>query len=296
MENAMSDSVRNAKTPMFEALHASRYHRQERFRKFQDLTGSPLIAYVGGPDSLIERSDTVYFNDLLYRLRVNTSIDLLLHTSGGDIDAAEKLMSILRLRVGIGRLRVIVPDFAKSAGTLMAIGADSIVMSDTSELGHIDPQVTMVDGDGDRATQSIQAYLDAYEQLSQGLDSDPNDVVAQLLLNKFEPARIVHFESVKARAREFAENQLKRMCPGIYTCSWRQNSSTRSSGVHTGRCPSTNSRRYMYDAACGGMQKALKPFRRQLPAPIVERLTNAPRARRGIESVVAVALTEIAKK
>lgn len=213
----MSESVPNAKTPMFEALHASRYHRQEMFRKIQDLTGSPLIAYVGGPDSLIERSDTVYFNDLLYRLRVNTSIDLLLHTPGGDIDAAEKLMSILRLRVGIGRLRVIVPDFAKSAGTLMAIGADSIVMSDTSELGPIDPQVTMVDGDGDRATQSIQAYLDSYEQLSRRLNSDPNDVVAHLLLNKFEPARIVHFESVKARAREFAENQLKRMCPGIYT-------------------------------------------------------------------------------
>lgn len=213
----MSESVRNAKTPMFEALHAGRYHRQEMFRTIQDLTGSPLIAYVCGPDSLIERSDTVYFNDLLYRLRVNTSIDLLLHTSGGDIDAAEKLMSILRLRVGVGRLRVIVPDFAKSAGTLMAIGADSIVMSDTSELGPIDPQVTMVDGDGDRATQSIQAYLDGYEQLSQRLKSDPNDVVAQLLLNKFEPARIVHFESVKTRAREFAENQLKRMCPDIYT-------------------------------------------------------------------------------
>jgi hypothetical protein len=217
MENAMSESVHNAKTPMFEALHAGRYHRQEMFRKIQDLTGSPLIAYVCGPDSLIERSDTVYFNDLLYRLHVNTSIDLLLHTPGGDIDAAEKLMSILRLRVGVGRLRVIVPDFAKSAGTLMAIGADSIVMSDTSELGPIDPQVTMVDGDGDRATQSIQAYLDAYEQLSQRLKDDPNDVVAQLLLNKFEPARIVHFESVKARAREFAENQLKRMCPSIYT-------------------------------------------------------------------------------
>jgi hypothetical protein len=211
--------VRNAKTPMFEALHAGRYHRQEMFRKIQDLTGSPLIAYVCGPDALIERSDTVYFNDLLYRVRVNTGIDLLLHTPGGDIDAAEKLMSILRLRVGVGRLRVIVPDFAKSAGTLMAIGADSIVMSDTSELGPIDPQVTMVDENGDRATQSIQAYLDAYAQHSQRLKDDPNDVVAQLLLNKFEPARIVHFEAVKARAREFAENQLKRMCrdKGNYT-------------------------------------------------------------------------------
>jgi len=199
---------------MFEALNAGRYHRQEMFRRIQELTGWPLIAYVAGPEALIERADTVYFNDLLYRLPVNTSIDLLLHTPGGDIDAAEKLMSILRLRVGVGRLRVIVPDFAKSAGTLMAIGADSIVMSDTSELGPIDPQVTMTDGNGDRTTQSVQAYLDAYAQLSERLQNDPNDLSVQLLLNKFEPARIVHFEAVKARAREFAENQLKRMCPG----------------------------------------------------------------------------------
>lgn len=215
----MAESPRGAKTPMFEALHANRYHRQEMFRKIQQITGGPLIAYVCGPNALIARSDTVYFNDLLYRLPINGSIDLLLHTPGGDIDAAEKLMSILRLRVGIGRLRVVVPDFAKSAGTLMAIGADSIVMSDTSELGPIDPQVTFVDGEGDGAAQSVQTYLDAYEKVSEDFRRDPTDVAAQLLLNKFEPARIVHFEAVKARARDFAENQLKRMCreKGNYT-------------------------------------------------------------------------------
>lgn len=210
---------RAPKTPMFQALHAGRYHRQEVYREIQRLTGATLIAYVSGPDALIERSDTAYFNDLLYGIPVNTSIDLLLHTPGGDIDAAEKLMSILRLRVGVGRLRVIVPDFAKSAGTLMAIGADVIVMSDTSELGPIDPQVTMTDGNGDRATQSIQAYLDAHTQLSQRL-KNPDDIAAQILFNKLDPARIVHFEALKARARVFAENQLRRsMCRenGTYT-------------------------------------------------------------------------------
>jgi hypothetical protein len=220
MEEGMTEpEPKGQKTPMFEALHASRYHRQELFREIQNLTKSTLIAYVSGPDALIERSDTAFFNDLLYGLPVNSSIDLLLHTPGGDIDAAEKLMSILRLRAGVGKLRVIVPDFAKSAGTLMAIGADVIVMGDTSELGPIDPQVTMTDGNGDRATQSVQAYLDAYQQLSRRV-KNPDDVAAQLLFNKLEPARIIHFEAVKDRARKFAENQLRRsMCRenGNYT-------------------------------------------------------------------------------
>jgi hypothetical protein len=216
----MADKSRVPKTPMFEALNALRYHRQELFRKIQGMTGCPLIACVGGLDALIARSDTAYFNDLLYPLPLHSSVDFLLHTPGGDIDAAEKLMSILRSRVGVGRLRVIVPDFAKSAGTLMAIGADEIVMSDTSELGPIDPQVTITDGDGNRTTQSIQAYLDAYDQLTERLQDDPDDLATRLQFNKLEPDRIVHFQAVKARARLFAESQLKRgMCreTGNYT-------------------------------------------------------------------------------
>lgn len=210
----MADGTRPPKTPMFEALNAARYHRQELVRTIQALTGNPLIAYVSGPDALIGRADTAYFNDLLYSVTVNSSLDLLLHTPGGDIDAAEKLMSILRMRVGVGRLRVIVPDFAKSAGTLMAIGADEIVMGDTSELGPIDPQVTITDGDGNRTTtQSVQTYLDAYEQLSKRLQADPEDIPARLMFSKLDPDRIVHFQAVKARARLFAEAQLRRgMC------------------------------------------------------------------------------------
>jgi len=198
---------------MFEALNAPRYRRQELIREMQKLSGNRLIAYVAGPEALIGRADTAYFNDLLHAAPLNGSLDLLLHTPGGDIDAAEKLMSILRLRVGVGRLRVVVPDYAKSAGTLMAIGADEIVMSDTSELGPIDPQVTITDGEGNRSTQSIQAYLDAYERLAERLRDDPNDVPTRLLFSKLEPDRLVHFEAVKARARLFAEAQLKRgMC------------------------------------------------------------------------------------
>lgn len=132
------------------------------------------------------------------------------HTGGGDIDAAEKLNSIVRAKVGTGTLRVIVPDYAKSAGTLIALGADKIVMSETSGLGPIDPQITLSDGSGNRISTPVLSYIEAYRIHSDALAADPNDVVAQLMLSKIDPARLVLFKAAVDRATRFAENQPKR--------------------------------------------------------------------------------------
>src|SRR5262249_53761363 len=140
----------------------------------------------------------------------NTDLDFLLHTGGGDIDAAEKLMYIVRKAVGTGRLRVIVPDFAKSAGTLMALAADAIVMSDCSELGPIDPQITLADGRGNAIPHSVMSHLDAYRVHSEALRRDPNDVVAQIMLSKLDPATLIVFEAARNRAQKLAEEHLNR--------------------------------------------------------------------------------------
>jgi hypothetical protein len=141
-------------------------------------------------------------------VKQDSDLDVMLHTGGGDIDAAEKIISIVRTRVGTGRLRVIVPDFAKSAGTLMTLGADKIVMSDTSELGPIDPQVTLNDGHGNLIRHSVQSYLDAYQAHTLALQV--NDMAARIMLGKLEPATVKLFEAVRDRARTFAEDQLKQ--------------------------------------------------------------------------------------
>lgn len=209
-----------SKTPMFQASHAQRYQRQTLIRAITANTGRPLICYVSGISTGIERDDTMFVVDLLHHIQSGSDLDFLLHTPGGDIDAAEKLISIIRTRVGTGSLRVIVPDYAKSAGTLMALGADEILMSDTSELGPIDPQIDLNDGHGNLITHSIQSYLDAYEAHSATLQNDPNNIVARIMLGKLDPATLKVFEAVRERARTFAENQLKRgMCKaaGNYT-------------------------------------------------------------------------------
>ncbi|MDM4768270.1 hypothetical protein [Pelomonas sp. SE-A7] len=199
-----------SKTPAFHAMHAMRYKRQEFINEIEKLTGNKLICYLGGHHGEIGRDDAVFFGDLLHNIPSGHPIDLMLQTPGGDIDAAEKLISMVRNRVGSAKLRVVVPDYAKSAGTLIALGADVVVMSDSSELGPIDPQVVMIDSSGNRVTTSIHSYLEAFREHSDALRRDPADPVAKLMLGKMDPTKFKHFDMVMRRARTIAEDLLKQ--------------------------------------------------------------------------------------
>ena len=201
-----SDVPQMKKTPLFQANSADRYQRQTIIKQIQVRTTRSLICYVSGIDCVIDENDTMPFVDLLHNVPSDQNLDLLLHTTGGSIDAAEKLMGMMRRHVGgKAELRVIVPDFAKSAGTLMVLGADKVVMSDMSELGPIDPQERLFG-----RWQSVQNYLDAFEEHAETLTNDPNNVAARIMLNKLDPATLRLFEVAKQRARQAAENLLKR--------------------------------------------------------------------------------------
>lgn len=199
-----------SKTPLFEAIHASRYLRQGIIKKIQDRSARGFICYVGGTQAPVDRDDVVGFVDLLHNVRPSHDLDFLLHTGGGDMDAAEKIITMVRDKVGSAVLRVIVPDYAKSAGTLMALGADTIVMSDASELGPIDPQIILSDGNGNRIQHSVHNYLKAYETHSTALKEDPNNQASRIMLSKLDPATVHLFEGVMERAKALAEQLLKR--------------------------------------------------------------------------------------
>ena len=68
----------------------------------------------------------------------STEIDLVLVSFGGDAHITYKVL--LELRARCRWLRVIVPDFAKSAATLIALGSDEIYMGPAAELGPFDEQ------------------------------------------------------------------------------------------------------------------------------------------------------------
>ena len=198
------------KTPMYEAINAPRYHRQELIKKIETDYGRRLICYVSGRSATIDRDDTAGFMELLHNIAPEEDIDLLLHTRGGDVDAAEKLLALVQATVGGHQLRVIIPEFAKSAGTLMVLGADSLLMSDSSELGTIDPQIWADDGQGNMVCHSVLSYIDTYAAYADALRKNPDDPVSRLMLNKIDPVTLQTYTAIRERARNFAENQLKR--------------------------------------------------------------------------------------
>ncbi len=66
-------------------------------------------------------------------------IDLILHTPGGLVLAAEQIaLALLRHPA---KVTVFVPHYAMSGGTLIALAADEIVMDENAVLGPIDPQI-----------------------------------------------------------------------------------------------------------------------------------------------------------
>lgn len=192
-----------SKTPLYEAMNAARYARQALIKEIDQLTKTSLICYVS-PKSEIKRDDVIAMVDLLHNTTPGAPIDLMLHSPGGDIDAAEKLITLIRKRAGTAPVRVIVPDYAKSAATLVALGADAILMSDSSELGVIDPQVDLPNGKGHLQTISAQSYLDAFKDWANMLRENPADPVPRLMLDKMEPSTIRRLEQATTRSRSIA--------------------------------------------------------------------------------------------
>jgi ClpP class serine protease len=66
-------------------------------------------------------------------------IDLILHTPGGLVLAAEQIACALKRHKG--KVTVFVPHYAMSGGTLIALAADEIVMDPNAVLGPVDPQL-----------------------------------------------------------------------------------------------------------------------------------------------------------
>lgn len=204
-------------TPLFRAVNLARYRRQEFIKAIEQRTGRKLITYVADLSAAMTREDVVPLMDLLHQVETGTDIDFLLHSPGGDVDAADKMVRILRKRVGEkGTLRVVVPDCAKSAGTLLALGAHFIVMSDSSELGPIDPQIITRDASGLRIQRPAHTYVDGFDALQAKIDNPAsyqdgkNTSAEQLLLSKCDPALLDLCRQAIRRSRRLAERLLQQ--------------------------------------------------------------------------------------
>jgi len=119
--------------------------RIKTYKAIEEYRERPLITYVTstrqGAEFHMSEDAVREFIDQINSINQSSSVDVLIHSIGGDALAAWKLMSILREH--FESVSVLVPYMAFSAATLFALGADEIVMHPCASLGPIDPQITI---------------------------------------------------------------------------------------------------------------------------------------------------------
>ncbi len=97
------------------------------------------------------------FMSCMFGMKWSNGLTLLLHTPGGATNAAETVVQYLHAK--FTAIEVIVPAFAMSAGTMISLASDRIVMGRQSQLGPIDPQMPI----GGKYV-SARAIVDQFER------------------------------------------------------------------------------------------------------------------------------------
>jgi hypothetical protein len=146
-----------AQSPLFHAQHAERYERQRLIREYEEAFGCRLVVLI---DVIFPESIT-FFEELIADADPDEKLHLLLDTPGGDGESAVRLARSAQARCS--ELTIIVPNQAKSAGTLLAMGAHHILMGPTSDLGPVDPQFQSPTGVGLYSAKDLIAAVDHAE-------------------------------------------------------------------------------------------------------------------------------------
>lgn len=175
------------------------------------------------PDAIsIAYEDMQGFMETIHGVK-EKQLDLILHSPGGSLEAAEAIVTYLRSQ--FDHIRVIVPHAAMSAATMLACAADRIVMGRHSFLGPIDPQFILQTPLGRRAIPG-QALL-AQFRWAQAECQDPKKLAAWVpMLNQYGPELLVTAEQLSALSETLVARWL-----ASYMFRGQQDAATRAADV-----------------------------------------------------------------
>ncbi|MBZ0164407.1 MAG: hypothetical protein K8H74_17060 [Notoacmeibacter sp.] len=160
------------------------------------------------------------------------SVFVVLETSGGSIETAERIGDLLHYHYPAG-VNFIIPNFAMSAGTVLVMCGDRILMDYYSVLGPIDPQVQSGGGRG-RWIPAL-GYLDKFEELvAKSNDGTLSAAELAFMIEKFDPAELDYFE----KARDLSIDLLKKWLVAYKFKNWtvtRTNGKTVTAKMKTDR-------------------------------------------------------------
>lgn len=170
--------------------------------------------------------------DNLFRIEVETikaqpgkgknNLCIVLETTGGYIETVKRLVDVMRRHYK--HVSFVIPNYAYSAGTVLALSGDEILMDYYSILGPIDPQMadesgaSLLPGAGYRAK-----FEELVEEINTARAKDPKAKQAELayLIKRFEPAKLFHVE----QAIEHGQALIEEWLPKYKFKSWTKTAS-----------------------------------------------------------------------
>lgn len=182
--------------------------RKKQLRRIVELRGGrALVVYAAdlnkNAPTGIDYSDLLPFGDQLSNLS-GKAVDLILETPGGRGEVAEDMIRLLRDK--FEEVAAIIPGWAKSSGTIMAMAADSILMEPASALGPIDAQL------------GWQGKIFSADALLEGIEKIKAEVLATGVLNK---AYVPILQGISPGELQTAQNALDFAKKLVSACSGR---------------------------------------------------------------------------
>lgn len=183
--------------------------RKKYLKKISSLRdGNDILVYAADlshPDPRISMNyeDLVPVKDQLDNLS-GDALDMIIETPGGYGETAEDLVKMLRCKYR--QVNFIVPGCAKSAGTIMAMSGDEILMDPTSSLGPIDAQLRWRD-----KTVSADEFLAGFARIKQEVQKSGalNRAFIPILSN-ISPGEIEHAENALKFAHDLVSDWLTK--------------------------------------------------------------------------------------
>lgn len=141
---------------------------------------------------------------------------ILLETPGGYIETVERIVAVFRRHYSV--VEFVIPNFAYSAGTVLALSGDEIHMDYYSVLGPIDPQFMTENGNRVPGMGYLAKYEELLAKINAVDDSLTHTVKAEIafLMRKFDPAELFRVE----QSIEHSKSLLTKWLPEFKFRSW----------------------------------------------------------------------------
>ncbi|MBL8010516.1 MAG: hypothetical protein JNJ64_07910 [Flavobacteriales bacterium] len=169
----------------------------DHLKAIEQTLDADLITYFG---PISRRVDDSIREALESRENKRNRLAVIIETGGGLIDVAQRIAYTMRKHYDY--IYFIVPNYSMSAGTLLALSGNEILMDYYSVLGPIDPQFQ-----NDRGMMiPALGYLVQYDRLlNKSKNGKLTTAELTILIEKFDPAELYHYE----QARELSISLLK---------------------------------------------------------------------------------------